>query len=221
VVPTIFISRNLKEGSPLQKWAAQTGWEVIGQSLINFATVQFEPPNEGEADWWFFYSPRAVEFAADYLLRQSKRVKLAAMGPGTALALREHGGEFTPDFVGEGSPGEVAKAFEKMASGQTVFFPRARQSRLTVQTLLQEVITVQDAICYDNVAVPVAKPIVADVYVFTSPLNVAAYLDHQALPAGKRVIAIGPSTGKALSGYGVEFEVSEQPGEAWVVALLG
>lgn len=224
-MPTIFISRDLKAGSPLLGWATETDWEVIDQSLISFAPVQFEPPDKEETDWWFFYSPRAVQFAADYLVRENNplrnSVKLAAIGQGTAQALREHPGGFEPDFVGERSPAEVAEAFGKLASGQTVFFPRARQSRLTVQTLLQKVITVQDAICYDNIAVRVAKPIVADVYVFTSPLNVAAYLDHQALPEGKRVIAIGPSTGKALSEYEVVFEVAEQPGEAWVVALLG
>lgn len=86
--------------------------------------------------------------------------------------------------------------------------------------MLQDVITVQEAICYDNVAVPAEEPIAADVYVFTSPLNVAAYLDHQKLKAGARIIAIGPSTGEALAEYGVKYEMTEQPGEAWVVAML-
>ncbi|MFT5999802.1 MAG: uroporphyrinogen-III synthase [Neolewinella sp.] len=224
-MPVIFISRNLREESLLRKWAAETGWEVIGRSLISFAPVEFEPLGVEETDWWFFYSPRAVEFAANALVsgkcQHRSDVKLAAMGPGTAQALRGHQGAFEPDFVGEGSPAEVAKAFGKMAEGETVFFPRARQSRLTVQTILQEIITVQDAVCYDNVAVPVAEPVAAEVYVFTSPLNVAAYLGHQALPADARVIALGPSTGTALAQHGVKYEVTEQPGEAWVVALMG
>jgi uroporphyrinogen-III synthase len=223
-VPTIFISRDLKEGSPLRKWGAETFWEVNGRSLISFAPVPFEPLGQEATDWWYFYSPRAVQFAADDLVRVMAQsnggLKLAAMGPGTARALREHPQAFIPDFVGEGSPEEVAEAFGKIAAGQRVFFPRARQSRLSVQTMLQDLITVQDAICYDNVAVPVEEPITADVYVFTSPLNVAAYLDHQELKTDARIIAIGPSTGEALAKYGVAYEMTEQPGEAWVVAML-
>lgn len=223
-MPTIFISRDLKAGSPLQQWATETGWEVIGRSLITFAPVNFDPPAPAESDWWFFYSPRAVEFSADQLVSRIKEVgntlKLGVIGPGTARALRELPAKPEPDFVGEGSPAEVAQAFGKAAAGQRVFFPRARQSRLTVQTILREIITVQDAICYDNVAVPVTEPVPADIYVFTSPLNVAAYLGHQSLRHGARIIAIGPSTGSALTERGLDHEMTEHPGEEWVVAML-
>jgi uroporphyrinogen-III synthase len=223
-VPIIFISRELKEGSPLRKWAEASEWTMVGHSLISFAPVKFEPLGDEETDWWFFYSPRAVQFAADYLAKEEepkkRGVRLAVMGPGTAQALRKHPSAFEPDFVGEGSPIEVAEAFGKMARGETVFFPHAKQSRQTVQTLLQDIIKVKAAVCYDNTVVPATQPISADIYVFTSPLNVAAYLDHQELKTGARVIAIGPSTGQALAERDVDFEITEQPGEAWVVALL-
>lgn len=193
---------------------------MVGRSLIRFAPIPFEPPGKEPADWWFFYSPRAVEFAVEHLLQYDQRVKLAAMGPGTARALGQLAARFVPDFVGEGNPEEVAEAFGKIAAGKIVFFPRARQSRLTVQTILKDRITVQDTICYDNVAVPLLEPIAADVYVFTSPLNVAAYLDHQALPEEARIIAIGPSTGRALAARNVIFEMAKRPGEDAVVELL-
>lgn len=213
---TIFITRDLKQDSPLRRWAAATGNLVTGRSLLDFAAVPFAPPGEAPADWWFFYSSRAVEFGLVEKLPES--VKLAAIGPGTAKALLGVAGRV--DFTGEGSPEEVAAAFGEIAAGATVFFPRALQSRRTVQHLLADKITVLDAICYDNVMVPAAEPVAADVYVFTSPLNVEAYLDHQPLAPAARVIAIGPSTAAALEARGVGCEMAEQPGEEWVVAML-
>ena len=140
------------------------------------------------------------------------------MGPGTAKALMKRAGQV--DFTGEGSPEAVAASFGEVAAGQRVFFPRARQSRMTVQRLLADRITALDAICYDNVAMPAREPIAADVYVFTSPLNVAAYVDHQALTAGARIVAIGPSTAAALTARGVDCLVAGRPDEEAVVEVL-
>ncbi len=195
-----------------------------GHSLIEFTAISFTPPEPEATDWWFFYSPRAVEYAlGPSALRTSggvPQVKMAALGAGTARALRVCANVSTPDFMGAGSPEEVAKAFGEMAAGQTVFFPRAEQSRRTVQRLLADQITVFDAVCYTNRPQPAKEPIPADVYVFTSPLNVAAYLDHQPLAAGARVIAIGPSTGAALAQRGFNYDVAETPGEESVVDRL-
>jgi len=221
----VFITRALNPTySHLGKWAEATGNEVTGRSLLTFAAVRMPERYAGQDDWWFFYSPRAVEYGLPYLpnAERSSRpaAKIAAMGLGTARAIRAAARGFRAEFVGSGTPAEVAAAFGEVAAGQRVFFPRAKQSRLTVQTLLADRITVEDAVCYDNQAVPADEHIAADVYVFTSPLNVSAYLDHQELSAGARVIAIGPSTGGALAARGVVHEVAATAGEEGVVALL-
>ena len=189
----IFISRNLAADSPLRAWALEQGRELLGRSLLRFEPVAFTPP--ADADWWFFYSSRAVAFGlagGD----PPAGTRLAAMGAGTAAALRQRGWE--PAFTGVGYPEEVARQFGEVAAGRRVFFPRARQSRRSVQAALADRVTVLDAVCYDNVADPPPAPIVAEVYVYTSPLNVAAYLDHWAHAPGARVVAIGPSTAGAL-----------------------
>lgn len=208
--------------SPLRKWAIETGNRVEGRSLLRFEAVPFVVPTD--ADWWFFYSPRAVAFATDFMDEWPNTdtwgYKLAVMGPGTDTALRTHPYCLTPNFIGKGSPEDVATAFGKVAAGQRVFFPRARQSRLSVQTMLADQVTVLDAICYDNVAVPATKPIIADVFIFTSPLNVGAYLDHQPLPEDARVLAIGPSTAGALTDRGISCEWPEEPSEAGLLKLL-
>jgi uroporphyrinogen-III synthase len=214
---SIFITRQLNNPGPLQLWADEHGYTLTGQSLIRFEEVPFRAP---VADWWFFYSPRAVIYGlagADEAANPPPR--LAALGPGTAEQLLNMVGRV--DFTGSGKPEEVAAAFAKVAGGQRVFFPRARQSRLTVQTLITDRVTVLDAVCYNNVAEPVSEPINADVMIFTSPLNVAAYLDHQPLGARTRVLAIGNSTAGALRQRGIHCEVAAEPTEAALVEVLG
>jgi uroporphyrinogen-III synthase len=81
-------------------------------------------------------------------------------------------------------------------------------------------VTVLDAVCYNNVAEPVSEPINADVMIFTSPLNVAAYLDHQPLGARTQVLAIGNSTAGALRQRGIHCEVAAEPTETALVEVL-
>lgn len=216
---SLFITRSLEPGSPILTWAERSGSAVLAKSLLHFAPVRFAPP--ANQDWWFFYSPRAVAFAADRLaLLPLPLPKIAAMGPGTARALMEHAYKLRPDFVGSGNPREVALAFEKRAAGQRVFFPRARQSRKTVQTLLANRLAVSDAVCYDNQAVSNPDFVHAGIYVFTSPLNARTYLMAHPLPADARVIAIGPSTAQALASFGVRGEVAAESSEQGVLELI-
>ena len=208
----IFISRRLAPNSPLRQWAAARGQTIHAQSLLTFAPVPFDPPTD--VHWWFFYSPRAVQFAATI----PAGVRMAAIGSSTAEKL--YAATQRVDFCGNGNPKQVAEDFLTVAEGARVFFPRARQSRLSIQTALIGRIEVLDAVCYDNRPVPPAAPIAADTYIFTSPLNVAAYLDHFDLPAGARVLAMGPSTGGELARRGVGSVWPAVAGEAGLVGLL-
>ena len=212
---TVFITRTLRPDSPLRRWAARTKNLVCGKSLLAFGAVPFTPPKD--VDWWFFYSPRAVEFAlADHT--PPENVRLAALGEGTAQTLRAHSGRV--DFVGRGSPGQVARQFLKLAKNQRVFFPRAEHSRQSIQRELADQITILDAVCYSNAIRTDVKPIRADVIVFTSPRNVSAYLDRYQLPDGARLIAIGGVTAAALYQRGFSVPFPELPSEAAIAHLL-
>ncbi len=219
-VQTLFITRSLEAGSPILDWGARNDCAVIGRSLLRFAPIKFWLPKR--CDWWFFYSPRAVAFAADKLALVALPLpKLAAMGPGTARALREHAYGLTADFVGVGGPEEVAANFGEVAAGKKVFFPRARQSRKTVQTILRDKVKVYDAVCYDNLPVELPEFVYASIYVFTSPLNVRSYLSVHPIPSDARIIAIGPSTAQALASFGVRAEIAEESSEQGIRHMLG
>ncbi|NJC25366.1 uroporphyrinogen-III synthase [Neolewinella antarctica] len=215
-MPTVFVTRELQLNSPLTKWARTPGRSVISHSLLRFTPVRFTPPSHAKV--WFFYSPRAVEFSVDGLAGLSKRPKLAAIGPGTAAALDAHG--FQADFVGTGDPVEVATQFIEAVPATTVFFPRATQSRRSVQRMLPDNYTVLDAICYDNVVIDRVPPVRADVFIFTSPLNVEAYLREHAIAENTLLLAIGPSTAKALIAHRLAHHVADEPTEVALVRLL-
>ena len=209
----LFISRKLTSGSLLVRWAEARGERIDARSLLTFAPVAFTAPED--ADWWFFYSSRAVAFAGTI----PDDVRLAAIGGSTAASVLRQVGRV--DFCGNGNPDDTAEDFLVVGEGQRVFFPRARQSRLSVQRALGDRLEVLDAICYDNQPAPPPGAIVADTYIFTSPLNVAAYLDHWPLAEGARVVAIGPSTGAELERRGVDCVWPVEPTEAALVDLLG
>ncbi|MGB3801730.1 MAG: uroporphyrinogen-III synthase [Lewinella sp.] len=208
----IFISRNLKTDSPLLSWGRTAGVEVKGISLLQFKAVPFDAP--GDTDWWFFYSSRAVQYAGPI----PSGVKTAAMGGGTATALLRSAAPV--DFCGSGTPEDVADEFLAVSAGRRVFFPRARQSRLSVQTVMSDRVTVLDAVCYENQPAPPEAPITARTYIFTSPLNVSAYLDHYALPVDAKVLAIGPSTGSELQRRGIACRWPDVPSEGALLDLL-
>lgn len=212
---TVFVTRNLKADSALRQWATTSGNSVIGRSLLRLQEVPFEVPEE--ADWWFFYSPKAVEFCL-FSAQLPQNIRLAAFGEGTAKTLQSLVGRV--GFIGQGSSTQVAKQFKAVAAGNQVFFPRARNSGQSIQRLLADDITVLDAVTYDNQPVPAEQEIEADVFIFTSPLNVAAYLDHHKLKEGTKVLAIGGITAAALYERGYAAAFPSLPSEEELVALL-
>lgn len=209
----LFVSRTLKADSPLRRWAKERGIGVVDRSLLRFEAVTFDAPVD--ADWWFFYSSRAVAFV-DHIPTD---VRTAAMGGGTARALLDR--KHSVDFCGAGSPAEVAEDFLAVSEGQRVFFPRARESRRSVQRVLEDRLEVLDAVCYANFPAPPEQAIEASVYIFTSPMNVAAYLDHYSLPVDCRVLAIGPSTGAELERRGLACAWPAVASEEGLVGVLG
>ncbi len=79
---------------------------------------------------------------------------------------------------------------------------------------------VLDAVCYSNEPVPTAKPIEADVFIFTSPLSVAADLDHSKVPKETRVMAIGGPTAAAFYQCGYVVPFLSYPSEEAFVELI-
>jgi uroporphyrinogen-III synthase len=200
---TVFITREMTSDSPLRARLETAGHAVWGQSLVAFRgaghwTFDAWP----RLDWIFFYSSRGAEFLAEGLQGAPLPgyVRLAALGPGTARAIERIWGR-TADFVGSGEPLETSRAFAEAARGHTVLFPRARHSEQSVRRLLEDSVQSVDWVVYENVPLDEFACPVAEVLLFTSPLNARAYYTHCA-PRGEKVLAIGETTAKALRELG-------------------
>lgn len=133
------------------------------------------------------------------------------MGKGTASTLIELGHE--PFFVGKGNPSVVAKDFLKVSKSKKVLFPRAKYSRKSIQNIIKNEVDVLDVVVYENNKKTVFPDPNADLLIFTSPLNAAAYFDR--IPyRGEDLLAIGYTTLDYLESLGFENAlVSDAPTE--------
>jgi len=210
----VFISRFLKENSTFKRALLAEGWQVHGESLLDFQAVPFE--KIPAADWVFFYSKKGVRFFFEQ--QQTAAIPLpltmrfATIGEGTARVIQGFG--IQPDFIGTGEPASTAQAFSRLAKGQHVIFPQAAQSRQSIQTHLQEQIRAHNLIVYTNSMRTDFQLPAFDILVFTSPMNAEAYFAQKSWQAQQKVVAIGQTTARALTQLGItEVPIAEQPDE--------
>ncbi len=219
---TIFISRHLNNRS-LQGLLTSKGFSVLGESLIDFSRIPFqELPS---CDWLFFYSKKGVRFFLESLIDGKhdipKHVKCAAMGNGTAKALKAYGIEL--DFVGNGEPNQTAKDFLALVKNKTVVFARAKRSKQSIQLRIeQEGVRCLDLIVYDNkIRDDFDFENTFNILVFTSPLNVHAFFSKYKLKPNQQLIAIGDTTAKALNDLGYsDIKIASTPSEEALVEVL-
>jgi uroporphyrinogen-III synthase len=213
-MPSIFISRELGTASPFFQLFDPENVQIYGESLVEFHLRPFS--SVPACDWCFFSSRQAVRFFflglknADLVL--PKHLKIGVLGEGTAKALKTQ--TLAPDFLGNGDPDTVGRAFAIVAEGQRVLFPRAAQSRESIQRSMSETVEIIDLVVYENTARTEFDLPRADVLVFTSPLNAQAYFAKYLLQTDQQVLAIGQTTADALRSIcGREIYIAESPSE--------
>lgn len=209
---SVFITRNLVVESAFKRILETAGFQVEGQSLINFRAVAFHQIRK--TDWIFFYSKKGVQYFFEGLSDQIdfSESRFACMGKGTKAVLHKQG-ELT-SFEGKGTPKEIAADFLKLARNQSVLFPRARNSRQSIQKILGNHIISYDLVVYINEPKADCHMSSNDLLVFTSPLNVEAYFHQNKLQPHQKIVAIGETTAKALKKLGYcEATIARQPTE--------
>ena len=211
---SVFITRDLEADSPFKVILENAGFEVSGQSLIEFSPLPFnEIP---QVDWIFFYSKNAVQYFFAELkkigLELPTIIKLATIGSKTGDYLKK---VFqNPDFIGNGQPKETAIAFLKIAAGKNILFPRAEKSTKSIQQLIENQAFIHDLVVYRNKKKKNSEPIQSDIVAFTSPLNVEAYFENVSTRTKQDYFVIGKTTAKALLKKGIKvFQTAPSPSE--------
>ncbi len=210
----VFISREIAEQNYFRRALNKHKIQIEDRSLIRtFPIVNIlDPFYLKNIDWIFFSSRNGVEFFFKLKPSLSKKVKFGVVGRGSEDALRKYG--HLADYVGEsGDIKEVAEDFASLVNGETVMFPRAQDSLLTIQKSLSPDTKIVDLPIYETVMVDNIDKTYADVLIFTSPSNVEAYFAENLLDPGQKVIAIGSSTGKKFDEMGVSYTLPFSPDE--------
>jgi uroporphyrinogen-III synthase len=189
MISRIFISKNANDCEPLVHYCNQNSIELIAESLIEFEGIPFK--NTSSYDVVFFSSVRSGQF---YLANPSKNPNLvyACIGETTKNKLYKLG--IDCEFVGKeaGNPKKVAQEFKIWLKNKIVFFPQSNLSLGSFSSILPKNQVVKEVVYKTNLK---SKEInKCQIYIFTSPSNLDAFLTTNEISEESRVIVWGNST---------------------------
>lgn len=213
-MPSVFISKNVNEINELQNFCSASGLSLIARSMIGFEPVPFSV--KSDFDVVFFSSPRSIMFFLREFSTGSK-IKIAAVGDKTSEVLSALG--YTVDFTGSGDPIQSASEFREWVGDKRVLFPISSNSLRSISKDLKGD-QKEEVVVYETIPNPsTVEP--CDVYFFTSPSNVNAFMSVNELSSNKsKIFAWGSSTSSALKEEGLEHTVMSKPSISEVINIL-
>ena len=227
---TVAVTRARAQASGLAARLRALGAEVVEAPAIRIEPLSPELPDLDPYDLLVLTSPNGVRLLFEGLAGDARALAgktVAAIGPGTARALREHG--IAADVVPERSVAESLLEALRDVPAQRALIARAQEARDVLPDGLRERgIEVDVLPLYRTVAEPLAPAALAaardaDWIAFTSSSTVRFFLEAAdgASPAG-RIVSIGPVTSAALREHGLEphVEAGDHDVDGVVAALL-
>jgi uroporphyrinogen III methyltransferase/synthase len=207
---TVAVTRARAQASGLAARLRGLGAAAIEAPAIRIAEVDGPVPELERYDLVCLTSPNGVRFLFDRLARAGQDARafsgtrIAAIGPGTAAALRERGltADVVPErFVAEG----LVQALEDVPV-QRALIARAAEARDVLPDALRERGAEVDVMpLYETVAEPITAGqrgavAQADYVTFTSSSTVRFFFDAvgDGLSPATRLVSIGPVTSEAL-----------------------
>jgi uroporphyrinogen III methyltransferase / synthase len=226
---SVVVTRARAQASALAQRLRALGAQVVEAPAIRIEALEARLPPLDDVDLLCVTSPngarRLLELARD--ARALVGPAIAAIGPGTAEALRAGGIE--ADIV---PPRAVAESLVEALAGRTVtraLIARAEVARDVLPDALRDRgADVEILALYRTVPEPLdegarAAARGADYVTFTSASSVRFYVDAAGAPGqDQRIVSIGPVTTAALREHGLEAHVEAQQHtpEGLVAALL-
>jgi uroporphyrinogen III methyltransferase/synthase len=231
---TVAVTRARAQASGLAGRLRSLGAAVVEAPAIRIAALDGPAPELERYDLLCLTSPNGVRLLFERLAtggrdaRALAGVRVAAIGPGTAAALREQGvlADIVPErFTAEG----LVQALARTAVSRALI-ARAAEARDVLPDALRERGTEVDVIAlYETVAEPldpqqreaVSK---ADYITFTSSSTVKFFFESigDSLPKSARLVSIGPVTSGTLRelGHEPDVEASRHDIDGLVEALV-
>jgi uroporphyrinogen III methyltransferase / synthase len=220
----VAVTRARAQASGLAARLRELGAAVVETPVIRIEPRGVEPPDLARYSLICFTSPNGVRILFDALPGDARALagtRVAAIGPGTAAALRARGieADVVPErFVAEGLLEALADEAPSAAlADQRVLLARAADARDALPDGLRELGAEVDVLpLYDTVAEPLTdsqrNALASATYVtFTSSSTVRFFLERGgALPDGARAVSIGPVTSETLREHGIEPDVEAE-----------
>jgi uroporphyrinogen III methyltransferase/synthase len=225
---TVAVTRARAQASDLARRLGELGATVVQAPVIRTQPLSVPSLDLAPYDLVCFTSPNAVSELFQRCLAQAARpprdarafahALVAAIGPGTARALAEHGllADVVPErFVAEG----LAEALADVPV-EHALVARAKEARDVVPDALRARGAKVDVLAlYETVAEPLAPRALAavraaDYVTFTSSSTVRFFLRAAGGEAGlspaTRIVSIGPVTSETLREHGLEPHVEAE-----------
>ena len=225
---SVAVTRARAQASPLAARLRALGATVVEAPAIRIEPLEATLPDLSGFDLLCVTSPngarRLLELVRD--ARDLRGPAIAAIGPGTADALRAGGIE--ADIL---PPRAVAESLVEALAARPVrraLIARAERARDVLPDALRaRGADVEILALYRTVAQPLdddarAAALGADYVTFTSASAVRFFVEAAGKPDGPRLVSIGPITSDALREHGLEpdVEASEHTPDGLVAALL-
>ncbi len=185
----VIVTRPREQAGPLVARLEELGHEVIECPLIEIERTSDEPIDASGYDWVIVTSPNG----ADEIARRGRNLpKLAAVGPGTAERLREHGLE--PAFVPRVSSQDGLVAEFPHPAGRVLFAAAENSRRRPIEELGADFV----ALYSTRLLAP--DPPAGDVVVLASGSAARAYA---AIGGRTPAVSIGPQTTHVAESVGL------------------
>jgi uroporphyrinogen III methyltransferase/synthase len=229
---TVAVTRARPQASALAARLRELGATVVEAPAIRTQPLDAELPDLAAYDLLCVTSPAGAHAlferlgATDRDARALAGTTVAAIGPGTARALAEHG--VRADVVPERAVAEgLVEALAETAVERALIV-RAREGRDVLPAALRERgADVEVLALYETVAEPLAPETAAtaaraDYVTFTSASTVRFFLAAAGTLDGPRIASIGPATSAALREAGLEPHLEADPHtpDGLIAALL-
>jgi uroporphyrinogen III methyltransferase/synthase len=231
---SVAVTRAWAQASGLALRLRGLGAAVVEAPAIRIAPLAGPAPDLGPYDLLCLTSPNGARLLFERLgaegrdARALAGTRVAAIGPGTAAALRERGviADVVPKrFVAEA----LVDALSAMPVRRALIARAAEARTVLPESLRQRGAEVDELALYETVAEPLSEAQLtavarSDYVTFTSSSTVRFFLDGGGrLGAGTRIASIGPVTSATLREHGLEpdVEASRHDLEGLVRALVG
>jgi uroporphyrinogen III methyltransferase/synthase len=214
---TVAVTRARAQSSALAARLRELGADVTEAPAIRTRPLHPAVPDLSRYDLVAVTSPTGAEHLLD-LLRDARELAgrtVAAIGPGTARALRARGIE--PDVVPERAVAESLVEALAAVRVTRALVARAAEGRDVLPDALRERGAVVDVLAlYETVAEPLdeetaAAGRAADYLLFTSGSAVRFFAQAAGELTGPKLVSIGPATSAALRELGAEPDLEADP----------